>query len=164
MDGYGRVTAVVAVALLVATAGCVGGPLGGGSNGDGDGGAGDAGTIAIETEPAEDLNASWRYVYVEPRNGETLPAGTTVNVTLTFTINNQTNSESLVATLEESVESGTKVYVGSGNTDFGLSVGETPGEQGVIRPDRLPSAVDVTVRVDTGGNTASETLTFGDEG
>lgn len=152
--------AVGAILLLVGTAGCLGGLLAGGGSAGGDGGDGQ-GSIAIETEPASDLNESWRYIYVEPRDGETLPAGTTINVTLEITIQNRTQRDSLVTTLNETVSSGTKVYLGGGaGSDFGVAVGEPPGEQGVIRPERLPAPIDVTVVVDTGGDTESRTITF----
>lgn len=158
-----RGMAVVAVVLLVATSGCIGGLLGGGGSDGGDGGDGQ-GSIAIETEPASDLNESWRYVYVEPRGDETLPAGTTVNATLRFEIQNQTQEESLVATLNESVSAGTKVYLGAGTgSDFGLSVGETPGESGAIKPNELPTEIVLVVTVDAGGTTETRTITFSPE-
>ncbi len=121
-----RRLALLATLALVATAGCLG-FLGGGGGG--------SGSIVVDSADGA--------VYVQATGGASLPAGTAINVTVAGSGGSQ------ILTLEESVASGERVYVG-GDGDLTASVGE--------RPATGDTTCDLTIGVDTGDRTVTRTV------
>ncbi len=119
-----RRLAVLATLALVATAGCLGFF----------GGGGDDPVVVGEADGA---------VFVQSDDGDPLPAGTAIEVTVTGENGQQ---QSQIVTLGEAVDGGTRVFLDGGD-DLAASVGQSPqvGE----------TACDVSVSVDTGDETVT---------
>ena len=136
-----RIAVLVALGAIVVTAGCVGLTPAEGE------------TIEIGT--TEDRQGG-THVYVQATDGQ-LPTGTEIAVESTLA-----GVEDASGTLERPADRGTRVFLGGPLGTDSLTTfrfGMVP--QSTVVPEGLSEPVTVTITVDTGEHTATESFTIG---
>lgn len=124
------------------------------------GGTGSGPAVEIGTEMASNYDGDAQYVFVRPTDGTTLSPETRLNVTLEISLNDRTQRDTLETTLNESVASGTRIYLADDGGDLDVLVGQVGDSATVVRPNELPASLEMTVTVETESGSTSETLTF----